>query len=148
MAILVTPFLKSVTRVLLIMKTIRLNLSERVIAAHKSDLQVYQLRDNRQSIYFRYKQKDRNLGTFYGVFHKNGKSTWIKLGSYPALSVKSALVKMRRLTKESESKGVISSELEFNHTIELLEWYQERLANNKALSAHTKKNQLACIKQH
>ena len=148
MAILVTPFLKSVTRVLLIMKTIRLNLSERIIAAHKSDLPVYQLRDNRQSVYFRYKQKDRNLGTFYGVFHKNGKSTWIKLGNYPALSVKSAFVKMRRLIKESESKEVISNQLEFSNTIELLEWYQERLANNKALSTHTKKNQLACIKQH
>jgi integrase len=38
--------------------------------------------------------------------------------------------------------------VEFKTVGELLTWYSKRLANNKALAEHTKKNQQACIKQH
>jgi len=130
------------------MKTIRLNLSKKTIETYRYNQDISQLRDNRQSIYYRYKQQNRSLGTFYGVFHKQGKTKWIKLGCYPALSVKDSLLKMSQLTKESALKSTIPNEVEFKTIGELLTWYSKRLVNNKALAEHTKKNQQACIKQH
>jgi integrase len=130
------------------MKTLRLNLSRNAIEIHQGNTDVQQLRDNRQSVYYRFKQKDRNLGTFYGVFHKQGKTQWIKLGCYPALSAKDSLSKMSQLTKEAALKSTIPNDVEFKTVGELLAWYIKRQANNKALAEHTKKNQQACIKQH
>jgi hypothetical protein len=142
------PFVYLIIQKVFIMKTLRLNLSKNAIETHQSNAGVNQLRDNRQSVYYRYMKKDRNLGTFFGVFHKQGKTKWIKLGCYPALSAKDSLLKMSQLTKEAALKSTIPNEVEFKTVGELLAWYSKRQANNKALAEHTKKNQLVCIKQH
>lgn len=99
-------------------------------------------------IYFRYFKRNRDIGSFYIVVNKGGKTHWIKLGTYPILSAASARDLAVRLLRESASKRVVPTQLEFVTVHELLSWYQARIAENKALSAHSKKNQSIAIERH
>lgn len=130
------------------MTTLRLNLSSNVIEVNQLNETVTQLRDNRHSVYYRYNKQNRELGTFYGVFHQQGKTQWIKLGCYPVLSTKNALVKMQKLLQEGALKETVTGHLEFITMQELLTWYQARVMVNKSLSQHTKQNQVSCIERH
>lgn len=130
------------------MTTLRLNLSNNAIEVNQLNTTINQLRDNRHSVYYRYNKQHRELGTFYGVIHQQGKTKWIKLGCYPALSAKNSLVKMQKLLQEGALKETVTDQLEFTNVKELLTWYQARLTSNKSLSQHTKQNQISCIKRH
>lgn len=130
------------------MKTIRVLISHASIKLNKPTESVYQLKDIKQPIYFRYHRSDREKGTFYLLVNKYGKSHWVKLGQFPLLSAKSAKEKAAKLVKQLEEKTVISSEIEFETVGELFSWYQERIENNKSISIHTKKNQIAVIRNH
>ncbi|NQZ27434.1 MAG: site-specific integrase [Colwellia sp.] len=130
------------------MTTVRLNLSNNAIEVNQLDTAVNQLRDNRHSVYYRYNKHHRELGTFYGVTHQQGKTKWIKLGCYPALSAKNSLIKMQKLLQEGALKETVTDQLEFITVKELLTWYQARLRSNKSISQHTKQNQSSCIKRH
>jgi hypothetical protein len=130
------------------MTTLRLNLSNTAVELNQLNKAVSQLRDNRHPVYYRYNKKNRELGTFYGVFHQQGTTKWIKLGCYPALSAKNSLVIMQKLLQEGALKKIVTDQLEFTTVKELLTWYLERLKNNKSLSQHTKQNQISCIKHH
>lgn len=130
------------------MKTIKLNLSQAAIKLHKGDVEVHQLRDVKYPLYFRFSTVDRGTGSFYFVLYKNNKDHWLKLGRYPALTVKVAMDKMFKLQREAEQKDIISAQPSFNQLSELFTWYLVRVEGNKTLSEHTKKNQIIILKKH
>lgn len=130
------------------MKTLHVRLSHASIKKYKDNTELKQLKDSKYPIYFRYSKVDNTIGTYFYVLYKFGKERWLKLGRYPSLSPAEALRKMLKLQRESEQKDIIPEHEEFTLMSQLFKWYLERLTKNKSLSQHTKKNQIACIKQH
>ncbi|MGJ8693949.1 MAG: tyrosine-type recombinase/integrase [Thalassotalea sp.] len=130
------------------MRTIHVGLSHASIKENQTDLTTHQLRDTKLPIYFRSHSSNRDLGTFYLVLNKKGKTHWIKLGVYPALSPSSARVQAKKLLSESANKTAVPSQLEFINVAELLSWYLQRIKENKALSPHSKQNQTIAIQRH
>mgnify|MGYP000212268921 CR=1 FL=1 len=130
------------------MRTICVGLSHASIKANQDDVSIHQLRDAKQSIYFRYHASNRERGSFFLVLNKAGKTNWIKLGIYPNLSPGFAREKAIQLLKQASIKDAVPTQLEFETVAQLLNWYLERIQENKALSAHSKQNQSIVIKRH
>lgn len=95
-----------------------------------------------QGLYFRF-HKSRERGSWYLVT----KGKWHLIGSYPELSaakVAAALPDIRLRLEAGEGSNLSSWVL----TGELLDWFAERMARDRSLSAKRKNTAASAIKQH
>lgn len=126
-----------------LIKTLTVKLSDAEIQRNAKKLHVRDLRDaSHPALHFRF-AKNRSRGSWYLL----SKRTWHRIGGFPDLSTKQVVtalpaVRMRVAANEGStlSKWVASGEL--------LDWYAERMARDRNLSAKRKSTAASAIKCH
>ncbi len=136
----------------MLMKTVRIKISDRTIKNYQDKSDVFQLTDEASSLVFRYHQS-RTSGSFYLAKRVNNQMVWRKLDSYPDISTTIA----HKMLKIALGKIVVSSmqgivSLSRGHAMlsagNVLVWYRDRLFYDKSLSPHTVKAAKTAINNH
>ena len=112
--------------------TVRCKISEAQIKKYSRDSQVRQLKDERYSLYLRFKQ-NRIQGAWFFMEYKSGKQKSHRLGQYPNLSAVHAFTVLQNLVADL-STGNRSSTNEFQTIDELLIWNLDREIRSEQLS--------------
>lgn len=107
---------------------LREQISDAVIKRHAKK-PVRQISDTRYPVKFRY-AADRQKGSWFVVVNSRGKSTWRKVGAYPAITPKRLIERLpdimtdMAINPDAENLGVGR----FETVADLLTWYQNRSA--------------------
>jgi len=126
------------------MSTAAVNLSDAEIRRQAADSSVDTLRDPRHpGLYFRFNE-GRARGSWYFVV----KRSWRRIAGYPDLKAGAVLAVLPELRQRLVLKPNASAAVEAWSTVgNLLEWYGERMARDRSLSAKRKaggKTAIAC----
>ncbi|WP_435234506.1 tyrosine-type recombinase/integrase [Psychromonas sp. PT13] len=129
-------------------KTVAVKISDALIKRYAKDPSVGTLRDTRHpELRFRFKSGER--GSWFLVLHQQGKSSWKKLGNYPAVKAGSVLKffpdVLAEHTLTSRAKMVLP---EWELVADLLAWYENRVLSNRFLSLKRKRSIKSVIKVH
>ncbi len=120
--------------------TVRCKISDAQIKRHSKRRHVRQLKDERYSVYLRYK-KNREHGSWVFYEYSGGKQTAHVFGKYPNLSAKYIPEVVEHIVKEL-STGVRARSNEFITVDELLVWYLDM----EARCGHISKGRLTSLK--
>lgn len=109
-------------------------ITDAAIRRHSADLSVFELRDPRHPIRFRW-AKCRLRGSVHLVVHARGKSIWRKVAPWPSVTVSQVLSDLPRMISSliaDPSAPVQASE--FVSFADLLRWHGDRVAKSRSLS--------------
>ncbi|KAB0300700.1 tyrosine-type recombinase/integrase [Vibrio fortis] len=126
--------------------TVRCKISDAQIKKHAKQPHVRQLKDERYSVYLRYK-KNRQQGSWVFYEYKSGKQTAHVFGKYPNLSAKHIPDVVEHIVKEL-STGIRARSNEFLTVDELLVWYLDMETRNGHLSKERLSSLKAMIDSH
>lgn len=120
--------------------TVRCKISEAQIKKYSRDSQVRQLKDERYSLYLRFKQ-NREQGSWIYYEYKDGKQKSYRIGKYPDLNAKGAFEVLNAFIVELTTGKPVSGNL-FSTVDEVVCWYVEREYQTRNVS----KNRITGIK--
>ncbi|WP_213865708.1 tyrosine-type recombinase/integrase [Vibrio crassostreae] len=120
--------------------TVRCKISDAQIKRYAKLPHVRQLKDERYSVYLRYK-KNRQQGSWVFYEYRGSKQTAHVFGKYPNLSAKHIPDVVEHIVKEL-STGIRARSNEFTTVDELLVWYLDMETRN----GHLSKNRLTSLK--
>lgn len=126
--------------------TVRCKISDAQIKKNAKQPHVRQLKDERYSVYLRYK-KNRQQGSWVFYEYKGGKQTAHVFGKYPNLSAKDIPDVVEHIVKEL-STGIRARSNEFLTVDELLVWYLDMETRNGHLSKERLSSLKAMIDSH
>lgn len=126
-------------------KTLHVQLTDAEIRRNQAGA-VRQLRDPRHpSLRFRYSTVDRAKGSWHVVVGKS----WGKAGNYPDINAKAMLATLPTiLARRSADPAAKSTATNWSTVGELLSWYLERMARDRALSEKRKASAKSALKRH
>jgi len=129
-------------------KTLAVKISDVLIKRYADDASVGTLRDTRHpELRFRFKSGSR--GSWFLVLHQNGKSSWKKLGNFPAVKTSSVLKffpdVLAKYTLIPHANVVLP---EWDCVADLLTWYENRVLVNSFLSLKRKRSIKSVLKVH
>lgn len=129
-------------------KTLAVKISDALIKRYADDAGVGTLRDSRHpELRFRFKSGAR--GSWFLVLHQNGKSSWKKLGNYPAVKTASVLKFFPEVLAQYALTPQASVVLaEWDCMADLLSWYENRVLVNRGLSLKRKRSIKSVLKVH
>lgn len=125
-------------------KTLQVALSDAAIKKHAADPGLRELNDPRHPLRFRYRLKDRSLGSWYLV--RNGQ--WKKAGNWPEISARTMLdnlpLVLSRLQRDPAAVATVGA---WSTVGQLLTWYSERVQAGRTLSKPRKSTVLSAIRR-
>ena len=131
------------------MKTLTLEISDAAIRRHAENPQIRELNDQRLPFRFRY-DKARNGGSWHIVKSIEGKPTWRKAGTFPALTTKALKVALpaimgRLYADPGKGRATVGLYKVLN---DVLVWYEDCLALDRNLSQKRKDTVRSAIRCH
>lgn len=128
--------------------TLTLSINDTAIKRHVADPSVKELRDARYPLRLRYRQ-NRDKASWYLVQHRDGKSQWRKLGTWPLLSSKVLLPRLPELLAQLAVKPAGGISATGWHSMgELLRWYGDRMETDRQLSESRRRTVASAIQCH
>ena len=129
-------------------KTVTVKISDALIRRYEGDVEVNTLRDVRHpELRFRFKADCR--GSWFLVLHQFGKSTWRKLGNWPAVNAKNVLSLLPgAIAHYSVTPSTQLVFAEWSCVGDLLGWYEQRVLANRQLSLKRKRSIKSVLKVH
>ena len=129
-------------------KTLAVKISDALIKRYAADANVGTLRDTRHpELRFRFKSGAR--GSWFLVLHQSGKSSWKKLGNYPAVKTANVLKFLPDVLAQYTLTPNVSVVLpEWDCVADLLSWYESRVLVNRFLSLKRKRSIKSVLKVH
>ena len=123
------------------MKTKSIILSDKAIRTHSQHSGIFQLKDTQDPLLFRF-HDSRKSGSYYLVKRIQGKSRWVRLGSYPEISTttarKALAIAIKRMTLSAQQGEFGEVTFCSNNSItDILNWYLSRHLANPHLSKHS-----------
>ncbi|MEX6504209.1 tyrosine-type recombinase/integrase [Pseudomonas zhanjiangensis] len=120
-------------------KTVTVTLSDTVIRKYTDNLEVRDLKDATRPLVYRFR-KNRSRGSLYVIKYAHGKGGWHKIGNHPDMPIKTAIAALpeilARLSVAPDQRPVAASG--WSTVGEVLQWYAERVANDRSLSKSRK----------
>lgn len=127
--------------------TLQVPLSDAAIKKHAADAQVFELKDPRHPLRFRYR-KGRSRGSWHVVRYDNG-AQWKKAGNWPDVSAKAMIetlpAVMARLMADPQADATVDAWVTVGA---VLDWYAERIKVSRSLSGDRKSTVRSAIKKH
>lgn len=128
------------------MRTVKANLSERVIKEYAEDLSVAELSDAKSPLLLRFRAS-REQATWYVMFYENRKKHRQRIGYWPIIKYKDALEMAPDVLKRI-GKGEELQLSEFKTVDQLLNWYVERVSKEAVKSQSRRKGVISAINRH
>lgn len=131
-----------------ISKTQTVKISDALIKRYAADLNVGTLRDTRHPE-LRFRFKSGVTGSWFVVLHQHGKTSWKKLGNYPAVKTASVLKFFPEVLAQyslSQQASVVLPE--WDGVADLLSWYETRVLADHGLSLKRKRSIKSVLKVH
>ncbi|MBJ2244284.1 tyrosine-type recombinase/integrase [Pseudomonas haemolytica] len=129
-----------------LVKTLTVVMTDSEIRRQAERPHVRALRDARHpSLHFRYSTVDRAKGSWHVVVGK----VWGKAGNYPDINAKAMLATLPAiLVRRAADPSAKSTATNWSTVGELLSWYLERMARDRALSEKRKASAKSALKRH
>ena len=129
-------------------RTVTTKISETAIRRLAKRQDVFQIRDPRFSLRFRFRS-DRNTGSWFSYSCHSGLERWDKIGTWPRISAKTVIDMMpgvcKRLADDKNQTHLVD---QFNTVSDLMGWYKERSKTDTDISDGRKKTIAWAIDKH
>jgi len=134
------------------MKTKSLVLCDKAIREYSQQVGIFQLKDTQDPLLFRF-HDSRKSGSYYLIKRIQGKSRWVRLGSYPEISTttarKALAIAIKRMTLLAQQGEFGEVSFCANNSIaDILNWYLSRHLANPHLSKDSQKGVKSVIEHH
>ena len=125
-------------------KTLQVALSDAAIKKHAADPEVRELNDPRHPLRFRYRRKDRSLGSWHVV----RRGQWKKAGNWPEISARTMLDNLPAvLSRLQVDPAAVATVGAWSSVGQLLTWYAERVQVGRTLSKPRQITVLSAIRR-
>lgn len=129
-------------------RTVTLPLSEAAINRHAKDPHIQHLKDAARPVVLRYR-KDRTRGTWYLLTHGASKTTWKKIGNWPALPVSNLFGALPDIAARLAADPAASAGASGWATVaQVLHWHTEHASRDRSLSSRRKDSVRSVVKCH
>jgi len=126
------------------MTTLVLPINNAAIIEHKNSVTVTRLRDPKTSLLLIYSSANRGKGVFYIRLYQNKKDKFIKIGTFPGISSKTAQQAVRNIVRRQDHFDYS----EIKNMGMLCDWFIERTEGNKQIARATQIQNISIINNH
>lgn len=128
--------------------TVTLSLSETAINRYAKDSSIQHLKDASRPVVLRYR-KDRRFASWYLVTHNASKTTWKKIGNWPALPTPNLFGALPEITARLAIDPTATASTSGWKTVgQVLSWHAERASHDRSLSSRRKDSVRSVVKCH
>lgn len=129
-------------------RTVSVQITDAAIKRHAVEVGVRELNDTRSPLRLRYRS-DRQRATWFLLQSRHGKKTWHKVGNWPDITAKALRLRLPGMLADLAASATASTRVSGWETVgELLNWYGDRMANDRTLSEGRRFTVTSAIRCH